>query len=338
MALNSTPDIFPLSFDPTRGQVRCVRLSEADYKAASFLDERILAQAGAGEWVASTETEAVARTLSVEGDFIFHMGHVGSTLLSRVLATSDRVFSVREPAILRTLAEPCSSENHQARLESFSRLFARVWRPDQRALIKATSFVSDLGEPLMAAFPSAKAILMLASPVAYMSGMLAGSATRPELKTGASRRLLRLHRRLGGVFWRFEALSEGELAAMAWAGEVVALAGVAREVSTRAMWLDFDAFLARPRAALAACLQFLHGAVPKHLLDAMVASADFSRYSKAPEYAYSARLRADILAVALSQHRIEIARGMDWLDVAGQTHALIASATRAAAAGMRPAF
>lgn len=335
--LDATPALFPLDVDIAHERVRLVALDEAAYRAASFLDDRILPQTGAGVWASLDDVVAIARDLSAEADFIFHMGHVGSTLLSRILDVSEQVFSVREPAILRMVADHPAGGDPRPHLADFARLFARVWRSDQRALVKTTSFVSDLGGPLMAAFASARAILMFAPPAAYMAGMLAGSATRPDLKTSAPRRLVRLHRRLGGDFWRAEALSEGELAALAWACEVVALFDVAGSRAGRVMWLDFEAFLARPYDGLATCLEFLHGSAPTAVLESMINSPDFGRYSKAPDHAYDARLRAQILAAARREHDSEIERGLAWLTTAGRAHPLIAEAARAAAAGSRRA-
>ena len=40
--LGSSPEFFPFAFEPTTDQVTLIRLSEADYRRASFLDARIL--------------------------------------------------------------------------------------------------------------------------------------------------------------------------------------------------------------------------------------------------------------------------------------------------------
>ena len=112
---------------------------------------------------------------------------------------------------------------------------------------------------------------------------------------------------------------------------------VAGSRAGRVMWLDFEALLARPYDGLATCLEFLHGAAPTAVLESMINSPDFGRYSKAPDHAYDARLRAQILAAARREHGSEIERGLTWLTTAGRAHPLIAEAARAAAAGSRRA-
>ena len=65
----------------------------------------------------------------------------------------------------------------------------------------------------------------------------------------------------------------------------------------------------------------------------MLASADFGRYSKAPEHAFDAAQRAEILRRSDREHAGEIGRGIAWLNAAGAAHPVIAQASRAAAAG-----
>ncbi len=335
----ASPNLYPLIFDIARDAVRMVVLDETRYRAASFLDERLLAQAEPGEWIARASLEQAAAGLDGECDFIFHIGHVGSTLLSRLLDISDRVFSLREPAILRTLAMAAMDGADPRSVEQwtgmFLKLWSRVYRPGQRALLKATSFTAEIGPVLMRLNPSASAILMVVSPSIHLATIFGGEASRVELNVNAPMRLERLNRRLGGPVWRLDDLSEGEIAAMSWACEIMALAQIARAFPGRILWLDFEAFLQTPPAGLAASLQRLHGAAPEADLRAMLASPDLNRYSKAPEHAYSAELRDQVLAQARARHRAEIDRGLDWLNAAGRDHAVLADSIREVAAAIR---
>ena len=167
-------------------------------------------------------------------------------------------------------------------LPALLRLYARVYRPGQKSLVKATSFVSEIGCQMLAQSASAKAILMFVSPATYMTAMLTGPASRAGLKAGAAQRLARLNRRLGGASWALESLSDGELAALSWACEIRALADIAERFAARVLWLDFDDFLAKPAGGLAASLHRLHGEAPGALIDAMMRGPHLGRYSKAP--------------------------------------------------------
>ena len=343
--ITASPELFPLVLDVAADRVAMVRLSEARYRDFSFLDERILPQVQPPTWTPWTELEAAAGALAGESDFIFHIGHVGSTLLSRLLGASDRVFCVREPAILRTLAgmapevaapgSPWADEDFQRRLDVLLRLWARTWRPSQKSLVKATSFVSEIAPLILARSPTAKAILMYVSPRVYLATILGGPNSRVELKITAPTRLARLHRRLGRSAWRLGDLGEGEMAAMGWACEVMALAAVAAAFPDRVLWLDFEAFLARPAEALTAVLRRLHGDAREDEVAAMLRSPDLGRYSKAPEHAYDADLRRRVLAQARAEHGEDIERGVAWLNAAGSAHRAIGDAARMLAAAAR---
>jgi hypothetical protein len=326
----ASPRLYALSIDAAGERVRLVSLDEAAYRAASFLDERLLPTAGLGEWVSLDDLRRAMRFADAECDFIFHIGHVGSTLLSRVLGEDDRVFAVREPAILRVLAVTALGPQDPAVLRDqtglFLKLWARVYRPTQRTLLKATSFVSDIAPLMMTLNPSASAILMFDPPSVHLAAILAGEASRAELRSYASMRLTRLHRRLGGQFWRLDALSMGEIAAMGWACETLALAHLAQQFPDRILWLGFDAFLAQPGVGLSAVLHRLHGRAPPDRIETLLRSPHFGRYAKATEHAFDGELRHKILAQAAHDHGEELARGLAWLDIAGADHPVIGDA------------
>jgi hypothetical protein len=98
----TTPVLYPLSLEDETGAVRFLTLEEAAYRDASFLDERLIAEPALADWRPWPEVERAAAPLAVSCDFIFHIGHVGSTLISRLLGRCAGVFSLRETAVLRT--------------------------------------------------------------------------------------------------------------------------------------------------------------------------------------------------------------------------------------------
>jgi hypothetical protein len=338
----NTPRLYPMALDLDRDRVEFITLAEGDYEAASFLDERLLLTPRRSTAAAWAEVQRAAASLTGECDFIFHIGHVGSTLLSRLLGVSDRVFSVREPAVLRTLAEiaaglaigagPWDRETFQTRLDVLLKLWARTWRPGQKTLLKATSVVSEIAPELMGRSPSARAIAMFVAPQVYVAGMLAGPASRASLPVMAPARLARLHRRPGAALWRLDAVSEGELAAMAWTCEIMSLAAAAAAFGPRVKWIDFSTFLADPARGLAACLLHLHGRADEGAVAAMMASPHLRRYSKAPEHPFDRNLRRRVLEQAMIDHAGEIARAVAWLNAAGRAFPTVAAAARLAAA------
>src|SRR3546814_19668897 len=81
-------------------------MSGADYRAASFLDQRALrpgAEMRAVEWKALADD--VPRDARRDAQYIFHIGTVGSTLISPLLCEFPGVLALREPLLLRGFAD-----------------------------------------------------------------------------------------------------------------------------------------------------------------------------------------------------------------------------------------
>jgi hypothetical protein len=322
-SLARSPELFPQGLDLATDSLSFMRLSEADYAKASFLDDRILGPQTPIRRVPFAETaSAVGETALHESCFfIFNIGHAGSTLVSRLLGAHSGIFALREPAILRVLAQAASNrdnpkwtgEQFDHRLTILLKLWSRTFRTDQRALVKATSFASELASKILARPYAPKAIFMFVSPESYLATILGAENSPRETQMLAPLRLKRLNDRFRSNY-AFESMSMGEIVAMSWACEMAALNAAAQIAGDRIHWLDFDAFLSNPRAALVACFEHLGVRALPDQIKVILAGPDMRRYSKAPEYDYDAQLRADVLNQARSQHGAEITRGLDWLE------------------------
>jgi hypothetical protein len=315
--LARSPELFPHALDPKTGAVSLIRLTEADYRAASFLDGRVLTPQTISRVIAWPEIEQAVAGLPEACDFIFHIGHVGSTLLSRLLGAHPKILPVREPAILRTLADSrstWSADTFETRTSAFLKLWSRTFAKDQRAVVKATSIASELASDLLARDYAPKAIFMAVSPETYLATIFGGPNSRAETKVLAQARYTRLNRRIGRPAVQPATLSEGEFIAVSWACEMTALHAAHVRAQDRVMLVDFDKFLAEPAPLLLAAFKHLGIDASAADVAAILAGPDMSRYSKAPEYSYDSKLRSDVLNQARAQHAGEIARGLNWLD------------------------
>lgn len=316
--LRGSPELLPLTLDPATDRLGFVAMTPVDYEKASFLDGRLDRPIALERPVRELVGELDG--LPVATDFIFHVGHVGSTLMSRLLGSHPAVFGVREPQPLRTLAQaeldgaPWDAAALDARLTVLLQLCSRTWGAPKRSLVKATSVVGEIAGRMMIAAPDSRAVLMTTAPETYLATILGGPNSRVELRAQAPARLARLHRRLGGARWDAARMSDGELAAMSWAAEMAALHAVADQVGGRALWLDFDRFLAEPRQGISQVLEHLHGAADRQEVEQIARSPYFARYSKAPEYGYGPEVRQKILEDAAREHDAEMRRGLAWLN------------------------
>jgi hypothetical protein len=338
--------MFPHALDPHSDSVSFVDLTRAEYEKASFLDGRILT---AQTPIRTLPWRQVAEAVELAGleercGLIFHIGHVGSTLLSRLIGAHPGAFALREPGILRTFAQIMSEpagmpatwngDDIERRLSSMLKLFSRTFNGGQLAVIKATSFVSELGEALLARAARPRAVLMYVSPESYLATILGGPNSREEAKILAPSRLRRLHKRLGREVWSAASLSEGERLALAWVCEMSGLAAAAGSAGERVARVNFDEFLVDPSSLLGI---FRHFGIDANAAEVrtIIGGADMRRYSKAPEYAYDQALRAAVLNQARELHGHEIRRGLAWLDRAAEQFAQVRRAIALAASPTR---
>lgn len=304
--------------DPRAGLVRLVEMTPENYRDASFLDDRMFEQPRVSHllpWndVAST-MPANARA---DARWIFHIGHVGSTLIARLLGELQSVLSVREPRALRDLTFFPPDVRAQF-VPALQALFSRTLAKDQAALLKATSFVGEIAAELVPA--DGRALFLYATPRSYIAGILAGQNSRQELAGMAATRAQRLAlRRLDLPAPR----NEADLAAAAWASEMTALETAS---GLNVQWADFDVVLSDLERSLGSMAEFFgFSATPERMAE--IASGPLTRrYSKATEHDYSAQLRRDLLAEADQRHRADIESALAMLDRASETAPLLRKA------------
>jgi hypothetical protein len=341
-ALAATPHWFPHLLDPATDRVLLVEKSEAEYRDSAFLDDRSLKpdrlRHGVEWWHLSAAFPPAARR---DVQYIFHIGHVGSTLISRLLGELPAILSIREPLILRTFAERLGERGRAealwdpasipGRLDLLTALLSRTFRPEQRALVKATSFVSEIAAELVPA--GSRALLLYARPERYFETILAGPNSRQELAMTAQDRLRRLNRAAGEDRWRLWEMGEGERVAMAWAAEMTSLARAAEALpADRVMWLDFDSFLAAPAPSLAALAAFFGVSLDQAGAEHLAVDPLMRRYSKGTEYEYSRELREAVLAEARREAAGTLAAARRWLDTAARGCGAVAGALERGAA------
>ena len=215
------------------------------YRAASFLDDRMLQAPVDAQIVPWPEIEAAtAATCARDARWIFHIGHVGSTLVSRLLGELRRAGGARAAAAARLGAEP--ARGSRALSSPVAKLMSRTFAADQIACVKATSFVSEIAPELVP--PGERALFMYASPRNYVAGILAGENSRAELRQLAP--VPGAADAAGGRVSAVGRARDAELAAVAWACEMTALEAAADAMPDRQIaWADFDAMLADMPAA-----------------------------------------------------------------------------------------
>ncbi len=324
--LTADPTWFPHKLEFASERMLLVKLAADDYARASFLDDRIVTPQTQGSWVSFDQVTAALTGVQPTNPlhFIFHAGHVGSTLLSRLLGEAGGVLAIREPLPLRSLAEAhdrlnevdslLSPTGFRAQLGEQMLLWSRGFADTRAVVVKATSSAARLAPDLLAQRQTARAIYLSLKLEPYLATLLAGENSPVDLRGFAGERMRRLGRMATPLQQPAHAMSLGELAAMAWVAEKLTQKRLTQSAGARVLELDFDVLLGGIEGALREVCAHFNLTAPEGYFSQVSASPLLARYAKAPEHPYSPRDRAEILASARTTMAGEIRKGLSWAE------------------------
>jgi hypothetical protein len=305
--------------DPNAGLIRFVEMTAEDYREASFLDDRMFEKPRTSHLLTWGEVaEAMPADARNDARWIFHIGHVGSTLVARLLGELGGVLSIREPRAFRDLLF-FPTEVRAKFIPTIQALFSRTFAPKQSALVKTTSAVSEIAGELLEKGQSA--LFLYTKPRSFISGILAGENSRTELARMSDLRRQRLASR--GLQLP-ESRGDADAAAGAWACEMTALEAAAG--GRNVLWADFDNVLGDLDGWLAKMAGHFDLAASADELRAIANGPLTRRYSKATEHEYSADLRGRLLSEAEERHRSDIDSALAMLAKAAETAPLLRKA------------
>ena len=321
------PELLPFKLDLIGRRVLWLRLSSEQRRTAAFLDERALPKDAQGAWLPLGSLLEAPRIAAPDAAAIFHIGHCGSTLLSRLLDSWPQVQGLREPQPLRTLAEAWTMlATPQSRLDPVeaSGLLRALWLrwsrtlpPATRSVVKANSGCNGLIAPLLEQTPALRAIVLDQPLRPYLATLLKAPGSVLDAAHAAGERLGDLQARGLAEGVALHALSLPQQCAMGWLAEQVRFAALAA-ADERVLRLSFESLLAHPQATLQAIAA--HLSLPPGGVDAALASPAWNRYSKAEDHHYGRDDRAHDLALAMRRHRDGIDAGVAWVEACMRRH------------------
>ena len=314
------------------GRMQVVRVDANDLERSTFLDKRMMV-AGNHEKFA-LDIEDIARSMPAQvparGNYICHLSHVGSTLVSKVLGVPKSVVGLREPVLLRWLAAMqatageaeslTSLERYQRNLKLGIALLNRPFEGREHLLIKATSYANPVILDALGIQPEAR-ILGLFTPIEnFAATILKKRGGWMDVLNLAPQRLKRLHAVIGTRKWQLSGMSPGELAGMSWLAEMASLNQIHRKAGDRFRWIDFETFLADPDARLPEMCSHFGIEWAREDEERFNASGLMGLHSKRKRAAYSAQDRAAELAKVHAEQADEIARAVQWVRAALAEH------------------
>lgn len=311
------PQFLPFKLDLAGARVLFVRLDARQRAEAAFLDERALPAAAEGYWVGIDAWLAAATspaTATPRLDWIFHIGHCGSTLLSRLLQTWPEAAPLREPLPLRALAALDAGDAQRMRvmLRRLAQDWTRPLPPASRTVIKATSSCNALAGDALRLHADSRALWLDVALEPWLATILKSPGSIGDVLAAASERARLLAGDDEGIAEELRGLPPQRQCAMSWLAERVRYARLRATLPDRCLHVDFDDLLARPEAvlsAIAAHLDLDHARIAEAL-----ASPWWRRYSKAGEHAYAAADRDADHRLARERFGDLIRDAQTWLD------------------------
>jgi hypothetical protein len=320
---------YPLfQLDLAAGSAQVLHFEPGDYRRAAFLDQRALGHRRIGGWtvgVAEVEARvAAAAAPALPVHWLFHIGHCGSSLVSRLLDALPGVLGLREPLPLLELTglaleagHPLGRLSHERHAEGVrlaARLLARGFDDTRAVVVKPTSIAWALAPQWLAAAPGARAILLWIDLESWLAAMLSDAQLRADSRRQAAHRLAGWHALAGDGSLRLWRLDDAELLAMCWLTEQLRYREWARDpaLAARLRALDFDDVLADPATALDDLARHFSLAASREAIAAAIESGQMGRYAKDTTRPYDARTRRGHLDAARAAYAAEIERGRAW--------------------------
>lgn len=273
--LYASPDHYLHSFDADKAIF--APMDRTAYHRSIFLDARI--SAAPGQPAALTvETLAQALRPPQPTSWIFHMAHVGSTLLARALDDPDASLVLREPLALRQLA----IQPDERRLAIVAAMLSKRYRADAPTLVKANVPVNFMLPKLAALEPGAHAILLYLPLRDYLLAILRNDSHRDWLRkvTGF----------LSPYLGDLTGVSDAERAAALWLAQVSAFT-VALAAMPNARALNAELFFAGPERVLNAAAAHLGVPIAPAAIASTVSGPLFASHAKNPALAFDNQQR-----------------------------------------------
>jgi len=331
--LRQSPDVLFQDLDLVNRRGLLVRITEADYRRASFLDHRVLKTDTEGAWFPLPRLlkDTAAIHAALPPHFIFHVSHCGSTLVSRLLAELSGNLPVREPLPVLGLAmQRRELDRSTARItekawdELFDlslRLLGRAYRPGERSFIKATSACANLINPLAAWSPASRALLLYTDLETWLCTMLRDEAVRENGRFYAAAWLTDFAAMTGHDGLKLAALTDAEQFTLNWLTGMLHFERARQVMLERVLPCDFEMFLADPGAGLESAAGFF-GMDSSHAREIAVGPLMHS-YAKNPNQVYDGGKRRQELKEAQEQFGIEVETGLAFAARLCHEHAML---------------
>lgn len=320
-SLLTDPRLYVFDYDPQRSTTRFLFVDEKHLEAAPFIDIRFEPMA-MGSFVLPTDS-----VLSLEdrygeqraaSAFIFHHAFVCSTLLARCLNQSNAFFSLKEPWILRRLADIKRNPGlgipkpvWKRLVQSHAGLLAKDYSSGRMPIIKATNVANNLIGEIVALKP-ARRVLYLYSD---LESFLISNIKKPEDTKRKMPELAKSFVQDEDFARRFPQYSDVsrlsflEVCGLVWAASLYNFLTIRSE---NVRTLEMGTFLAQPAGAVRAVSEFFGHVPSDEELAVMTGPEVMNRNAKHPQKIYGSETRSIEARHIIAHNRPQLDRALAW--------------------------
>ncbi len=306
---------FAVDLHVPRREFGFLHLDETVLESSSFLDNRIDAPWEQARPMAADEISDGSLPIP-NAAFLFHTSFCCSTLLARALHLPPYGVALKEPLLLRRLADArYSGWDVSDLLPVTARLLARPWHDRGAVLLKPTHVALNIAVDLANALPSARGVVVTSTLEDFLvSNIKKSTETQSKVPTLAERALAftEYHKRLDT-----EAFSPPDFlsaVALQWCAQQEAIGEIIdrlgpfrlRVVQERELLADLESSVLR-------CAQWLQWPAPEEALREHVAVIG-QRHAKASERVFDASQRAREVAMLREKFDAPIRSALAWAE------------------------
>jgi hypothetical protein len=325
--LRSNPDFLLQNFDLANRRALVVQVNETVYRNASFLDDRIFNPQMEGFWLPLESVfEETSQLTPAKPSYIFHVGHCGSTLISRLLAELPGCLPLREPMSLLTLAVArrelgrasswLTTAQWDQLLQTAIHSLARTYRASDRSLVKATSNASNLLDTVSTMLDGSSHILMLyISLESLLAAMLRTPDLRASIHAFSPAWITDFCRLSGRNDLCLAELDDARQIAIKWLTVLLLFIQTNAAHPERTQILNFDDFLNKPEESLLNIARFFALDCQPVKAQELMNGPLMRTYSKIPTQNFNPLQRRRELQDARQKFQSEIREGLKWAEI-----------------------
>jgi hypothetical protein len=301
----NNPRLFPVDLDVARGALHFLPIDEGVLERSLFLDNRIDAPL---DRATAVPLATIAAPATPAPAFLLHTSFCCSTLLARILHVPPHVVALKEPLVLRRLADArVAGRPIDRTITPVTRLLARPWASGARVLIKPTHAALNVARDLLTVDPGSRGIVLYGSLADFIvSNCKKAPETQQKVPQLVDRALAAssYRQRLPGE--AFQPRTFYQLVAVQWCAQLAVVRELfdslegARLVALREAELLDDLEGASQRAA-----RHLELPLAPELVRARVAAVG-NQHAKAPGVPYGPAKRAEEAKLVRSMFGAEI--------------------------------